>query len=50
MPILVLKDLNLIKHMTIKNFDHFSDHKGFDESGIDLDILWSRNLFALKGF
>ncbi|KAJ8916089.1 hypothetical protein NQ315_004455 [Exocentrus adspersus] len=46
-PTLVVRDPDLIKQMTVKDFDHFTDHRTFipEES----DPLWGKNLFALKG-
>ncbi|KAJ8926642.1 hypothetical protein NQ314_020976 [Rhamnusium bicolor] len=47
LPILVLKDPELIKQVTVKDFDHFTDHRSVIPDNID--PLWSKNLFALKG-
>ncbi|KAL1509575.1 hypothetical protein ABEB36_004287 [Hypothenemus hampei] len=47
LPTLVLKDPELIKQITIKDFDHFTDHRGFVNP--EADQLWSNNLFALTG-
>ncbi|CAH0564730.1 unnamed protein product [Brassicogethes aeneus] len=46
-PTLLLKDPELIKQITVKDFDHFLDHRTFipEES----DPLWGKNLFSLKG-
>lgn len=46
-PTLVMRDVDLIKQITVKDFDHFLDHRSFVPEGAD--ELWSRNLFALKG-
>ncbi|XP_063916065.1 cytochrome P450 9e2-like [Zophobas morio] len=46
-PTLVLKDPDLIKQITVKDFDHFVDHLRFVSE--DSDPLWSNNLFALNG-
>ncbi|KAL1509785.1 hypothetical protein ABEB36_004469 [Hypothenemus hampei] len=46
-PVLMLKDPELIKQLTIKDFDHFTDHKVVVNP--DTDPLWSNNLFALTG-
>lgn len=46
-PVLILKDVDLIKQMLIKDFDHFTDHQTFFPEGSD--ELWNKNLFALKG-
>ncbi|CAH0564137.1 unnamed protein product [Brassicogethes aeneus] len=42
-----IKDPELIKQITVKDFDHFTDHLQFLET--DLDPLWSKNLVALTG-
>ncbi|KAF7286475.1 hypothetical protein GWI33_005114 [Rhynchophorus ferrugineus] len=46
-PTLVLRDPELVKQITVRDFDHFTDHRTFIDS--DDDPLWSRNLFSLKG-
>ena len=46
-PVIVLRDLELIKNVTIKNFDNFPDHVGFfDENS---DPLFGSNLFNMTG-
>lgn len=45
-PILVLRDPDLIKQITVKDFDHFLNHRSFVPE--DVDPLWSKNLFALN--
>ncbi|XP_069358541.1 cytochrome P450 9e2-like [Maniola hyperantus] len=46
-PTLIVRDLDVVKKIMIKDFDYFLDHRGFtDEKG---DPLFSRNLFSLKG-
>ncbi|KAL1509588.1 hypothetical protein ABEB36_004300 [Hypothenemus hampei] len=45
LPTLMVKDPELIKELTIKYFDHFTDHRAFIRP--DIDPLWSNNLFAL---
>lgn len=47
LPTLVVRDPELIKHITVKDFDHFLDHRSFINE--EVDLLWSKNLFALKG-
>ena len=47
LPTLVIKDPDLIKRMTVKDFDHFVDHRTFIPE--DSDPLWGKNLFALTG-
>ncbi|XP_017770162.1 PREDICTED: cytochrome P450 9e2-like [Nicrophorus vespilloides] len=46
-PTLVLRDPDLIKQITVKDFEYFTDHRSLvsDES----EPLWNRNLFSLKG-
>ncbi|XP_066257290.1 cytochrome P450 9e2-like [Euwallacea similis] len=46
-PALVLKDPELIKQITIKDFDHFTDHRSFVDP--DSEPIWAGNLFALTG-
>lgn len=46
-PALMIKDPELIKELTVKDFDHFTDHWSFTDP--DVDRLWASNLFALKG-
>ncbi|XP_066259998.1 cytochrome P450 9e2-like isoform X2 [Euwallacea similis] len=48
LPTLVLKDPEVIKQLTIKDFDYFTDHRNFAVSE-EIDPLWSANLFTLKG-
>jgi len=46
LPTLLLRDPEIIKQITVKEFDHFLNHRQFipEES----DPIWSKNLFALK--
>ncbi|KAJ2939819.1 hypothetical protein O0L34_g18013 [Tuta absoluta] len=46
-PVLLVKDLELIKRITIKDFEHFLDHRV--QANEDADHLFARNLFSLKG-
>ncbi|XP_071870351.1 cytochrome P450 9e2-like [Bombus fervidus] len=46
-PIVMVRDLELLKSITVKNFDHFPDHRSFDS--VDRDPLFGKNLFALRG-
>lgn len=46
-PTLVLKDLDLIKQITVKYFDHFTDHHLLIPE--DVEPLWGKNLFSLRG-
>ncbi|XP_060523283.1 cytochrome P450 9e2-like isoform X2 [Cylas formicarius] len=45
-PSLLVRDLELAKKITIKDFDHFHDHFTLAN---DNDLVLSSNLFALKG-
>ncbi|CAG9827135.1 unnamed protein product [Diabrotica balteata] len=47
LPTLVIKDLNLIKQIGVKDFDYFMDHRPFIPE--KADPLWGKNLFALTG-
>ncbi|XP_017772314.1 PREDICTED: cytochrome P450 9e2 [Nicrophorus vespilloides] len=46
-PVLILNDLQLIKQMSIKDFEHFADHG--TNSREDIDEYFCKILFALKG-
>ncbi|KAJ3665307.1 hypothetical protein Zmor_000807 [Zophobas morio] len=46
-PILLIRDPELIKIVTIKNFENFVDHLGFISA--ESDPLWGKNLFASQG-
>ncbi|XP_031624496.1 probable cytochrome P450 9f2 [Contarinia nasturtii] len=46
-PHYVVRDPEAIKQITIKDFDHFEDHRAFTDEGIDR--LWSNTLFFMKG-
>lgn len=46
-PMFLVKDPDLIKLMTVKDFDHFSDHVQFIPE--NLEPLWEKNLLALNG-
>ncbi|EFN61085.1 Cytochrome P450 9e2, partial [Camponotus floridanus] len=46
-PVVMIRDLDLIKSIAVKNFDSFVDHRGFvDEIN---DPLFGKNLFSLRG-
>nr|XP_032525517.1 cytochrome P450 9e2-like isoform X1 [Danaus plexippus plexippus] len=45
-PCLFVTDIELIKKITVKDFEHFLDRSGFS---VEVDPLFSRNLFSLKG-
>lgn len=46
-PMIILRDPELIKEITIKHFDHFTDHMSYLSD--ELDPLFSKNLFFLRG-
>ncbi|CAG9865043.1 unnamed protein product [Phyllotreta striolata] len=46
-PILMIRDPDLLKELTVKNFDHFTDHTNIISEVAE--PLWGKNLFALKG-
>ncbi|XP_045497418.1 cytochrome P450 9e2-like [Colias croceus] len=46
-PVVEIKDLELIKKITIKDFEYFLDHRGFTDEKVE--PLFARNLFTLKG-
>ncbi|KAH0999931.1 hypothetical protein HUJ04_008167 [Dendroctonus ponderosae] len=46
-PALIIKDSELLKQITVRDFDHFTDHRTFVDA--DVDPLWAGNLFALTG-
>ncbi|KAF2903346.1 hypothetical protein ILUMI_02842 [Ignelater luminosus] len=46
-PVLILRDLKLIKQITVEEFDSFPEHRRFIPD--ELDRLWSKNLFAMRG-
>lgn len=43
----MLRDPELIKELTVKEFDNFTDHRSFTDP--DTDPIWGSNLFSLKG-
>ncbi|XP_019875697.2 cytochrome P450 9e2-like [Aethina tumida] len=45
LPTLVLRDPDLIKQITVKDFDHFTDHS----TTVPGEPMLSKNLFTLKG-
>lgn len=46
-PMIVVTDLDLIKQITVKDFEHFLDHRTIIDG--DFEPLFGRNLFSLKG-
>lgn len=47
-PVIVPRDLEVIKSITIKDFDHFVDRFNF-KSRKELDPLFTRSLTGLSG-
>lgn len=43
----MLRDLELIKKIGVKDFEHFLDHRGFTDEAVE--PLFARSLFALRG-
>ncbi|KAJ8973688.1 hypothetical protein NQ317_013393 [Molorchus minor] len=48
LPTLVVKDPDLIKQVTVKDFDHFTNHNTLIPE--EADPLWAKNLFFFKGY
>ncbi|KAK0087675.1 hypothetical protein PV325_000413 [Microctonus aethiopoides] len=46
-PVLLIRDPELVKNITVKYFDHFVDHRGFVDPV--QDPLFGKNLFSLRG-
>lgn len=46
-PLVMIRDLELLKLITLKHFDMFMDHRMFVDE--NQDKLFSKNLFALRG-
>lgn len=46
-PAFIIRDPELLKDLTVKDFDHFTDHRSFGNT--EIEPLWSSNLFALQG-
>uniref|UniRef100_A0A0K8TUK8 unspecific monooxygenase n=1 Tax=Epiphyas postvittana TaxID=65032 RepID=A0A0K8TUK8_EPIPO len=46
-PVVFIRDIELIKQITVKDFEHFLDHAVVIDENID--PFFGRNLFALKG-
>ena len=46
-PAVIVRDIELIKKITIKDFEYFIDHRGIADD--KKEPLFGRNLFALKG-
>ncbi|KAK9885356.1 hypothetical protein WA026_010852 [Henosepilachna vigintioctopunctata] len=45
--VLMLRDPDLIKQMYVKDYEHFLDHTQILST--DIDPMWNKNLFSLKG-
>ncbi|XP_014600209.1 PREDICTED: cytochrome P450 9e2-like [Polistes canadensis] len=46
-PLLVVRDPELLKDITVKQFDHFPDHRAFVDETID--PVFGKNVFSLRG-
>lgn len=46
-PILIVRDLELIKEISIKDFESFTNHRQLVPD--DVDPLWNSILFSLRG-
>nr|QZM07471.1 cytochrome P450 monooxygenase CYP9EK1 [Lasioderma serricorne] len=46
-PSIYLRDIDLIKKITVKDFEHFADHSNF--LAINPDEIFNKNLFSMKG-
>lgn len=46
-PLLLVRDIELIKKIFVKDFEHFIDHNTIINA--ENDPLFGRNLFSLKG-
>ncbi|CAF4823385.1 unnamed protein product [Pieris macdunnoughi] len=46
-PTVLVRDLDLMKKVTIKDFENFMDHRGFADEAVE--PIFARNLFTLKG-
>ncbi|KAI2474237.1 cytochrome P450 9e2-like [Diabrotica virgifera virgifera] len=47
LPVLMIRDPELLKELTVKSFEHFTDH--FNIITEEIEPLWAKNLFVLKG-
>ncbi|XP_076680473.1 cytochrome P450 9e2-like isoform X3 [Andrena cerasifolii] len=46
-PMIMVRDVELAREIMVKHFEHFQDHRGFQNG--DTDIVFSKNLVALRG-
>ncbi|CAK1596642.1 unnamed protein product [Parnassius mnemosyne] len=46
-PVVMIKDIELIKKITVKDFEHFLDHRSIVNENVD--PFFGRNLISLKG-
>jgi hypothetical protein len=46
-PIFIVRDPQLIKQLTVKDFDSFTDHRVLVTE--DIDVLFGKSLISLKG-
>ncbi|XP_043500193.1 cytochrome P450 9e2-like [Polistes fuscatus] len=46
-PLLIIRDPELLKDITVKQFDHFPDHRAFVDENID--PVFGKNVFSLRG-
>lgn len=46
-PVIIVRDLDLVKKITVKDFEYFHDHRAFIDK--EVEPMAARNLFLLKG-
>lgn len=46
-PAVLIRDPDLIRDITVKDFDHFPDHRAFVDE--EIEPLFGKNVFALRG-
>ncbi|KAB0798755.1 hypothetical protein PPYR_06635 [Photinus pyralis] len=46
-PVLIVRDPELVRKITVKDFESFTDHNTFITP--EIDSLWTKNLFIMKG-
>lgn len=47
LPSLMVRDPELIREITVKSFEHFTDHRSFFDK--DVEPLFAKNIFSLQG-